>query len=298
MKTKPILTSAVVLALLAPAFAVHAASTWTPATWAMDSGCISGTCSTTYSSTAGQGTQAGNTATFSSSLGNPTMTASAFSTALTDTSCATTFAKAKLMEYDSWGWGVIGGAETNLEGPHAMDNVYGVDLIQLAFGSAEVALNKVTVGWNGDDSTVAAPYTDSDISVLAYVGDKAAIGTSIEGKTTAELLATTSWKLVAATLDAGNPANNTVTFNVLNSSTNPNPVKSSWWIVSAYNAFTSSSTYCNPTCGSGINDAVKLLAVAGDVLKPPSGETPEPAGIALVGLGLLGLMASRRRVAK
>lgn len=286
MKTATVLSAFLVGLMSVAAVPVKASTTWDFYT-----SCTSG-CNT-------DSVSAGNGAEFGSGL-----TASAWSTGKTDFSSGSNFASAQLKNWGSWGWGVIADpagtdSESDQTGPHAMDNKYGTDLIFLTFDEM-VALNSVTIGWNGTDNptTIASGgtnynYNDSDISVLRYTGSSAPV---IAGKTVSGLLAD-GWSWVGdygnvgASNGTGTGANQggSVSFN-----TGASAVYSSWWLVSAYNKNFDGTTA--DTLGlNGSNDAVKLLQVAGNVQSPPPPGVPEPASMVLLSVGLLGMMAIRRR---
>lgn len=165
-----------------------------------------------------------------------------------------------------------GGGEPN----HALDNNGNTEALLLTF-STNVVLESVTIGYKN---------TDSDISVLRYVGDgtptlaeaQAALTSS-----TKSTLTTKGWELV------GSYAN--LQENVAKTTGATSSQSSSWWLISAYNSsYGTTSVSSTSNLGNG-NDYVKVLAVAGS----KSNKTPEPNSIALLGLALLGAVAARRR---
>jgi PEP-CTERM motif len=173
---------------------------------------------------------------------------------------------------DSQGLGVRNSSETS---GYILDNATpGKDMLLLTFGSA-VSLNQLSLGY---------VFGDSDLSVLAYTGSGNG-ATSVGGKSAGQLVGSGGgWSLVSQV--AGANAAGSRSFNSTGS------FSSSWWLISAYN---------NAFGGASLSgtDYVKLLSVAGNLATPPvTGKTPEPASLALVGLGMLGVWGARRRARK
>lgn len=220
----------------------------------------------------------------------PDLTMSGWSTGtgtVSAPSAGTTFAAAKIYDWgSSAGLGIVASNEDpNSTGPHSTDNKYGTDAFLLNFTN-KVDLESVKIGWNGTDDFSAG----SDISILAYTGkNPPASPTAGLNGLTLTALTSSGWTLVGNYGQVGSLTNNTATIT--------STVTSSWWLISAYN-----SGYGGAGSSSGLpltagNDYFKLLSVAGNNAPPPN-QTPEPGSIALAGMGLLGLLASRRRKPK
>ena len=193
------------------------------------------------------------------------------------------YAAAFIGDYSPSGFGVSSQQEgLNASSPnHAIDNNGAIEGLLFSFNSS-IALNALTIGWkNGSQG-------DTDMSVYAWTGSTGNAVTDLTQSTATSLFG--GWSLVGSYADV-----NTNSAKAINGAA----VSSSYWLVSAYNSATGGT-------GSKLdpgNDYFKLQSIAGNFTCVNSNSpacnpsnVPEPASLAMVTFGLLGIFGARRKL--
>jgi hypothetical protein len=128
------------------------------------------------------------------------------------------FASASIGYFGSSGLGVSAAGEPNDGSQHSTDNINGTDAFLINFGSANFALNQISIGWfNGD----------ADVSILRYNGTGAPASLASNKVATLDLAPGWDWVGDYSTLST----NSTLNFN-----TGSNAKAGAWWLVSAYHS--------------------------------------------------------------
>lgn len=165
---------------------------------------------------------------------------------------------------------------------HAIDNAQRYDMALLNFGASVVKLSSVNLSWI---------QSDSDLTVLAFTGAGAFNENTMLKGLTYDKLTSNGWTVVGNTVGSSSTYTQAI---------NGAGVASSYWLIGAFNPLVSSAG----ASMSGGFDYVKLSSVVGTTCPPGStggtggcgsNKAPEPGSLALMGVGLLGLLRLRKR---
>lgn len=173
-----------------------------------------------------------------------------------------------------WSGGL--GVEYDTSPEHAINNAGNdFDMLLLTFSEA-VSLNSINLGWI-DGNNNAERLKRSDISILAGTSETFASPLNQSWQS----LVGNGWQLEGNYngVGLGNETVNDVGI-----------IASKYWLVGAYNSTLGSAISGNDT----YNDSFKLSSVS---VEKAIVKVPEPSALFLFGLGLLGLVAVRRRAA-
>jgi hypothetical protein len=250
-----------------------------------------------------------------------TMTAWGFTGSTLSSTASAGFRQGRLADWDTNGIGALTGSnESGTNGNHAFDNMTSgcgtgssanggsvtlstansgcggsIEGLFLDFGSANVSLTSIGIGWNGGDADIMVwAYTGTNNAGFTGVANQNAAGSTTTSGTTAASMA--GWTLVSQ----NNFGSGTGDQNVQNSN-----LFSSYFLITTY--FGANNTGAGLNAG---NDSFKLdqftVGVCTGTLSGGLGgngstcgtnitTVPEPGSVALAGIALLGVVASRRQ---